>query len=147
MRGIVDEEFDGAPLDLVIDDASHRLEPTRASFDMLFPRLRPGGLYIIEDWNCDHNWAAAFHARLRSGRPVEPEFQKQFDDASAAGVQPPPLTRLVVELLVAAAGQGAVDEITVDPYWVTVRRGEGELESGEYALADHVLDHLGLLDD
>jgi hypothetical protein len=43
-------EFSG-PLDLVIDDASHELERTRASFDTLFPLLRPGGLYVIEDWN------------------------------------------------------------------------------------------------
>ena len=46
-------EFDG-PLDLVIDDASHLYEPTLASFQTLFPRLRPGGLYIIEDWAWDH---------------------------------------------------------------------------------------------
>ena len=35
-----------APLDLVIDDASHLYVPTRTSFEALFPRLRPGGLYI-----------------------------------------------------------------------------------------------------
>ena len=40
---IVDAELDGEPLDLVIDDASHQLGPTRASFETLFPRLRPGG--------------------------------------------------------------------------------------------------------
>jgi predicted O-methyltransferase YrrM len=49
LREIVDSEFDG-PIDLVIDDASHLYEPTKASFDELFPRLRPGGLYVIEDW-------------------------------------------------------------------------------------------------
>jgi hypothetical protein len=31
------------PLDLVLDDASHRYAETVASFDLLFPRLRPGG--------------------------------------------------------------------------------------------------------
>ena len=41
--------FDG-PLDLVIDDASHLEGPTLASFNRLFPHLRPGGLYVIEDW-------------------------------------------------------------------------------------------------
>jgi cephalosporin hydroxylase len=50
LRAIVESEFDGA-LDLVLDDASHVYEPTRASFDCLFPLLRPGGLYLIEDWD------------------------------------------------------------------------------------------------
>jgi predicted O-methyltransferase YrrM len=47
---IVADEFEG-PLDLVIDDASHWYEPTRASFELLFPLLRPGGLYVLEDWD------------------------------------------------------------------------------------------------
>jgi cephalosporin hydroxylase len=35
--------------DLIIDDASHRLEHQAASFDLLAPRLSPGGAYVIED--------------------------------------------------------------------------------------------------
>lgn len=50
LREIVSAEFAGNPIDLVYDDASHVYGPTRASFEELFPRLRPGGLYIIEDW-------------------------------------------------------------------------------------------------
>lgn len=46
---IVACEF-GAPLDLVLDDASHQYVLTKTSFQTLFPLLRPGGLYIIEDW-------------------------------------------------------------------------------------------------
>jgi predicted O-methyltransferase YrrM len=65
LRAIVDHEF-ATPLDLVIDDASHELHATRASFETLFPLLRPGGLYLIEDWaweahpsfrEPDHPWA------------------------------------------------------------------------------------------
>jgi hypothetical protein len=52
---IVDTEFDGDPLDLVIDDGSHLLEETRTTFETLFPRLRKGGLYVIEDWNWELN--------------------------------------------------------------------------------------------
>ena|SRR5436190_4239463 len=50
LRSIVDGEFDGS-LDLVIDDASHMYGPTKTTFETLFPRLRPGGLYVIEDWS------------------------------------------------------------------------------------------------
>lgn len=49
LRGIVSQAFN-APLDLIIDDASHLYGPTKASFETLFPLLRPGGLYLIEDW-------------------------------------------------------------------------------------------------
>jgi predicted O-methyltransferase YrrM len=51
---LVDEHLAGRPLDLVVDDASHLVGPTRASFNALFPRLRPGGVYIIEDWSWAH---------------------------------------------------------------------------------------------
>ena len=35
--------------DLVIDDGSHRGPDTWAAFRYLYPRLRPGALYVIED--------------------------------------------------------------------------------------------------
>lgn len=35
--------------DLIIDDASHINQLTIAAFDALFPHLRPGGYYIMED--------------------------------------------------------------------------------------------------
>ena len=37
------------PFDIVIDDGSHENEHVRISFDALFPYVRPGGLYVIED--------------------------------------------------------------------------------------------------
>lgn len=37
------------PFDLVIDDGSHVNEHVRTSFRTLFPYVRPGGLYVIED--------------------------------------------------------------------------------------------------
>src|SRR4029077_5856883 len=51
---IIDTEFQGEPIDLVIDDASHLYEYTKKSFEIIFPKLRPGGLYIIEDWQWAH---------------------------------------------------------------------------------------------
>ena len=64
LEAIVAAEFDG-PLDLVLDDASHLFVPTRTSFELLFPRLAPGGLYVIEDWAWEH-WVE-FHGRDRLG--------------------------------------------------------------------------------
>jgi hypothetical protein len=42
-------------LDLVVDDASHTYEQTKTSFEILFPLLRPGGIYVIEDWSWAHH--------------------------------------------------------------------------------------------
>ncbi len=43
------EEF-GRP-DIVLDDGSHRMKDINASFDVLFPKLSPRGLYLVEDLN------------------------------------------------------------------------------------------------
>lgn len=37
------------PLDIVIDDGSHRNEHVMPSFRVLFPHLREGGIYVVED--------------------------------------------------------------------------------------------------
>jgi predicted O-methyltransferase YrrM len=56
-------------LDLVVDDASHTYEETRASFEFLFPLLSPGGIYVIEDWSWAH------HANYQS---PEAPFSKRY---------------------------------------------------------------------
>jgi SAM-dependent methyltransferase len=62
---ILAEDLPG-PLDLVLDDASHDYELTRASFEILFPRIRPGGCYALEDWQ----WAHAPGFWDRTDRPA-----------------------------------------------------------------------------
>ncbi|MFP3608175.1 class I SAM-dependent methyltransferase, partial [Paraburkholderia sp. SIMBA_053] len=53
---------------LVVDDASHFYEQTKTSFKTLFPLVRPGGLYIIEDWNW--SFQDAFQASDNGWFPV-----------------------------------------------------------------------------
>ena len=36
-------------LDIIVDDGSHFCSDVITSFDVLFPHLKPGGLYVIED--------------------------------------------------------------------------------------------------
>lgn len=57
LHQIIESEFSG-PLDLVIDDASHFYEQSRASFEAIFPYLAPGGIYVVEDWSWAHNAGA-----------------------------------------------------------------------------------------
>lgn len=40
------------PFDIIIDDGSHINNDMRVSFDFLFPLLRRGGLYVVEDLHC-----------------------------------------------------------------------------------------------
>src|SRR6185503_20962416 len=39
----------GADFDLIVDDGGHTMEQQQVSLGFLFPQLRPGGLYVIED--------------------------------------------------------------------------------------------------
>jgi SAM-dependent methyltransferase len=42
-------EAHGSDFDIVIDDGGHTMEQQQTSFGFLFPHVRPGGIYIIED--------------------------------------------------------------------------------------------------
>ena len=48
---IISEEFGNGEIDLVIDDASHQYIQSKATFEIVFPRLCRNGIYIIEDWS------------------------------------------------------------------------------------------------
>jgi hypothetical protein len=36
--------------DLIVDDASHDGKLTRRTWELLWPLVRPGGYYVVEDW-------------------------------------------------------------------------------------------------
>ncbi|WP_299838668.1 class I SAM-dependent methyltransferase [uncultured Paracoccus sp.] len=42
-------EAERGPFDVILDDGSHRNEHVVESFALLFPGLKPGGLYLVED--------------------------------------------------------------------------------------------------
>jgi len=45
--GSLVEEF--GPPDVVVDDGSHVMEDVTASFNFLYPRMSPTGVYLVED--------------------------------------------------------------------------------------------------
>lgn len=148
LRQIIDDELGDAPLDLVVDDASHVYDPTVASFEVLFPRLRPGGRYVIEDWRWQHHTRSGMRTMFQSGEPLPDEVaaaikQRVEDTAAGRYVEPPPFTRLIFELLLARAGGDLVAEMTVTWSWVVVRRGAGELDPSTFRIADLYDDHFG----
>jgi SAM-dependent methyltransferase len=61
IRDIVQTEFGTSPLDVIIDDASHLYAESRRTFEIAFPLLRPGGIYVIEDWGWAHWPDSQFH--------------------------------------------------------------------------------------
>ena len=141
LADIVDSEFQGLPIDLVIDDASHLYEPTMASFEVLFPRLRPGGLFVIEDWAADFSYAAAIATALgRSDDASSSDLARRLGGMKYrqdAG-EPPrqPLPRLALQLLLTAvASPGIVSSITLDRQWFTIRRGPDKLDPTSFSVA------------
>lgn len=121
---IVEAEFGADPLDLVIDDASHLYHPTVASFDVLFPRLRPGGLYVIEDWRNDALW---FNAYLDAMELPDSEQAKLIDAGLAEAMQGlesvdlgPRLERLWVN---AMRDPGSADQVILSGWYERLRSG------------------------
>jgi predicted O-methyltransferase YrrM len=106
-------------LDVVVDDASHIYEPSKATFEMLFPMLAPGGIYVLEDWDWSHSAPAQ-----------EPDHYWAAQSA---------LTNLVLQLVVAhASAPELIREIGFGPGLMWVRRGWLSLEPGAFSLASFV---------
>jgi predicted O-methyltransferase YrrM len=141
---IIDAEFPDQQLELVIDDASHLYNETRASFEVLYPRLRPGGIFVIEDWKADRlggKWVIA-DIQDRSS-PDRAEREQRLADAVAKWVQAgsTPLHFLGLQLLqVSAAASDVVSEITFNQNWIVVRRGTAQLDPATFCVSDHYED-------
>lgn len=92
LEAIFDQDLGGV-LDMVVDDASHTYAHTRRSFELLFPRLSPGGVYIIEDWAWAHH----------------PRYQGE----QAPWHAQPAMTNLVFELVLLLGSMNQVSELRV----------------------------------
>jgi hypothetical protein len=104
VTAIIDKEFGDAPIDLVIDDASHQYGFTRRSFEIVFPRLRPGGFYIIEDWQWAHIDSPVYQDGIHFGGE-------------------PALSNFIFELLIAYGGHpGLFQGIIVRDWFVAVQK-------------------------
>jgi hypothetical protein len=106
---LVEGDHGKSPLDYVVDDASHFYRETRATFEVLFPRLRCGGVYVIEGWGWAHF--------------PEPHWQAgggQFHDR-------PALTNLAVELMmILGTGSNLISDVRISHHAVEVVRGPAD---------------------
>jgi predicted O-methyltransferase YrrM len=105
-------------IDLVVDDASHKYPQTKAAFAMLFPLLKAGGQYVIEDWAWSH----------------APAAQKE----DAVWAKDDALTNLVFELVVMAASFGVVKSLHVRKELVCIVKGHGKLPDSPFDVSAHL---------
>jgi len=128
---LVDAAVKDQALDLVIDDASHLLVQTTATFEMLFPRLRPGGLYIIEDWSWIHlqerHVVRAIDAdpEGRIAKSVRAEALAAKDDFDM------PTSSLICQLVVGAGRNPEwITEVRATDGFCEIRRGSAYIAPG-----------------
>jgi predicted O-methyltransferase YrrM len=92
-------------LDLVVDDASHTYEETKASFECLFPMLQPGGIYVIEDWNWAHS----------------PKYQSPDAPFSKGHA----LSNLLFEQIMLLGSTSAISEIRIWKFLYLIHKAKG----------------------
>jgi SAM-dependent methyltransferase len=118
LRAAIDGDFGPEPVDAVIDDASHQYAETKACFETIFPYLRPGGAYIIEDWAWGHvhDW------------PPE------------AWAEMPLMSPLLSELMLVCGHDSAViDKIEINKLFAVIWRGAADLPKDGFRLPDHYI--------
>ncbi len=138
---------EGRNIDVVFDDASHLLGPTRSSFETLFPRIGPGGSYIVEDYACAHILTSEWLDGTRSdARPAESVAADILRDALPADNKP--LHLLAVEAMLASiVAPGLVRNVVVDKHWLKIVRGAKDFdEPNAFDLRKLASDHFGLLE-
>ncbi len=99
------KEFGDDEIDLIVDDASHLFEPSLATFNTLFPKLKRGGYYILEDWS----WA---HSEGRFQQSDHPWYNK------------PALSNLLIMLILSLPGS-CIKNIIVLPHLAIIESSGG----------------------
>jgi predicted O-methyltransferase YrrM len=113
--------FEGRSIDLVIDDGAHRYEASKTSLNVFLPLLRPGGVYLIEDWAWAH-W-----------------LDKEAQEAVATDYsdQESPLTKLIFEaVMLAASRPGIIRDIVIDSSRAFLIRGEEDIANENFDISE-----------
>jgi len=119
---ICDDEFGGL-CDVVIDDGSHQYELSVKTVEVALPHLRPGGLYIIEDWDWAH-WPG----------------DKWQDQKKGYNIDKPALSNLVFELIMLCASRPDIVSYGVTEKVLAVfQRGSSELDWQTFKLKESYL--------
>ncbi|NOD88749.1 MULTISPECIES: class I SAM-dependent methyltransferase [unclassified Ruegeria] len=116
LNEILDTEFGTERIDLVVDDASHQYVQTTSSFNVLFPRLSDGGVFVIEDWG----WST-----------------KDYHYNSDYFAHKPGLANLVMQCVIGCTCRpDIIREVVVNKDSVFIIRGETELHHGDFDISN-----------
>lgn len=66
--------------DLIIDDCSHEAHITKRSWDLLWPCVRSGGYYVIEDWELGFAASPLFYAFGDANVKMAHDFLNLLDE-------------------------------------------------------------------
>jgi predicted O-methyltransferase YrrM len=118
LRAAIDGDFGDDPVDAVIDDASHEYAATKACFETIFPYLRTGGAYIIEDWawGHSHKWPPAERADMPLMSPLLSEL-----------------------ILVCGHASAVIDKVEINRRFAVIWRGGADLPKAGFRLSDHYI--------
>jgi predicted O-methyltransferase YrrM len=137
---------EGRSVDLVVDDASHLLAPTRTAFETLFPRLRSGGSYIIEDFAVSQISAETFLGDALAGSDTAQRCLTHFLRISLQADRTPLLLLAIEAMLAAISAPGLVAKVIMDREWLRIIRGDEEIDASRpFDLRALAKDHFGLL--
>ncbi len=73
----------GSDFDIIIDDGGHTMNQQITSFKILFPHLKSGGIYVIEDLHTSYPYGPNYALAYGSGNPAQQtavEFLKTLID-------------------------------------------------------------------
>ena len=127
LKTMLDHEFPESDLDIVFDDGAHLYDETKAAFNSIFPYMKHGGLYCIEDWGWAH-WSGDY-------------WQNGGNEFLADKT---PMSNLIVELLVMSASRPDLIEsieITgdINASMAVIKRGNGYLSGLNFNIDDYCL--------
>lgn len=100
---IIDRDFNGE-VDFVVDDASHFYEYSKATFQAVFPRVKAGGYYFIEDWS----WS----------------FQTAFQNPANEWYGQNSLANIALDLMEDMVNAGTIADIQIVRQMIKVRRSQ-----------------------
>jgi hypothetical protein len=123
LRRILRDNFTPRSLDLCVDDCSHLYALTKASLNVLLPWLRPGGIYIIEDWGWAHWQGEAWQGEGGGYAPGQPA-----------------LSNLIFELVMLSASRpDLITQVKIARDVAVLTRGQGEISDDDFDVSTSYL--------
>ncbi|MDR1147580.1 MAG: hypothetical protein LBK66_03000 [Spirochaetaceae bacterium] len=85
-RAFMEKTFADIDFDIIIDDGSHICSDVIEAFKIMFPKIKNGGLYVVEDLHTSY-WAVCGGGVLKKGSSIE-YFKKFVENINADYIYP-----------------------------------------------------------